>query len=227
MFVVGLRAEEGAGGPAAGLGDEDFFFLRNCIYIQKIQSTRINTYASTRIRLGETRNNATATPSPSPEKAKPHHPLTTSREEQQALKAVVARRTAPDRKTMNEQRQPSPGRRSTQLHHRDGAPTTDPSSFDHQTRAGRGATQAKQPPNTYLGNPTLTMEETPAQRQRVRGEDSRNTRASSSPLRPSGETPADPSSTRPASKKNMLLQHIDVDNVLLAFTCSLCAWESI
>ena len=168
---------------------------------QKIQSTKCNTYASTWIRQGETQTNATATPSPSPEKAMPHHPLTISREELQALKARVVRRTATEPKTMNGQRQPSPGRRSTQQHHRDGTPTTDPSSFDHQTRAGRGATQAVSPPNMYLSNPTLTMEETAAHRQRARGEDSHITRAPSSPRRPPGETPTDPSSTHSASTR--------------------------
>lgn len=167
----------------------------------RIQSTKYNTYASTNTRRRKTRTNATATPSPTPEKTKPHHLLTTTRENFQALKTRAIRHRSTESKTLNEQRQSSPGRRSKHHRHRDGAPATDPPTFDQQTRAGRGATQARNPPSTYLSSPTPTMEETAAQRQRARGKESHITRASSPPRRPRGDTPTDPSPTHPASTR--------------------------
>ena len=97
---------------------------------------------------------------------------------------------------LNEHRQSS--RRSKHERRRNGASMTDPPTFDHHTRAGRGSTQAGSPPSTYLSSPTPTTEETTAHRQRAQGQGSPRSGTTSSPRRPRKGTSTDPSPAPPA-----------------------------
>ena len=73
----------------------------------------------------------------------------------------------------------------------------DPSPADHKPAPG-SSSHSFNPPHTYISSPTPTKEETAAHRQRARGQDSQNTRTSSSLRRPRRETSTDPSSVRAA-----------------------------
>ena len=136
-------------------------------------------------------------PSPSPEKTRLQHLLTTTGEALKALKTGVVRRTATEPCTLNDHRQSSRRRTSDHRRHQNGVPTTNSSTFNHQPSAGRGSTQTP-PAHTYLRNPTPTTEETAAQRQEARGQESPRTGTTPSPRRLRGGTSTDPSPAPPA-----------------------------